>query len=287
MDVLADDSVDAVVVATPVSTHYSIAKEALLAGKHVMVEKPLADSVDRASELVELALGQNRRLMVGHVFEYNPAVESLKDMITSGELGEILYVDAVRATLGLFQKDVNVIWDLAPHDFSILRFLLGSDPMSISARGEAYIRPGIQDVAYISVKYPNKIQAHIRVSWLEPRKQRHMTIVGSKKMVLYDDTEPVEKIKVFDVGVDFADGDPTGAGQLRYRYGDIVSPRINTIEPLQAECRHFLDAILDGFEPRSSGNVGLEVVRCLETADRSLREHGQVMDMVVSQGVNR
>lgn len=270
--------VDAVVIATPVSTHYTIARWALEAGMHVLVEKPLAHGVEHAEHLAELATHRQRTLMVGHVFEYNPAVECLRELVQNGALGEIMYVDMIRATLGLFQRDTNVIWDLAPHDFSILRFVLGADPKWISAQGTSYIRQGIEDVAYITAEYPEGIRAHIRVSWLEPRKQRQMMIVGSKQMVVYDDTEPVEKIRIFDVGVDREPGDLTGAGKLTYRYGDIHSPRLPQIEPLQAECRHFADSILEGTVPRSGPEDGVNVVRALSAAHESLRKNGQRVD---------
>jgi predicted dehydrogenase len=271
---LLGDRTDAIVVATPVSTHHGIAREALLNGKHVMVEKPLANTSEGAADLVDISGANDLRLMVGHVFEYNPAVERLREIIQSGEIGDVLYIDMVRATLGLFQRDINVIWDLAPHDFSILKYILGQNPVSVSARGESYVRKGIHDVAYITANFPQSIQAHIRVSWLEPRKQRHMTVVGSKKMVVYDDVEPVEKLKIYDMGVDFEPGDPLGAGQLRYRYGDIVSPRLPQIEPLQAECSHFIQSIVDGAMPRSGGPIGLDVVHMLELADTSLHDNG-------------
>lgn len=268
---LASD-VQAVAIATPVSTHFRLAREALLSGKHVLVEKPLTASSSEAEELLELAEERDLRLMVGHVFEYHPAVETIRDLISSGELGDIYYVDLVRATLGLFQRDINVIWDLAPHDFSILLYILRMEPESVSASGEAYVQPGIHDVAYITANFPRGIQAHIRVSWLEPRKTRRITIVGSRKMLVYDDVEPVEKIKIFDMGVDCPTGDTFGAGQIKYRYGDIVSPRLSPIEPLQEECRHFAYSILLRTEPRSNGRVGLNVVRLLEMADRSLHD---------------
>jgi predicted dehydrogenase len=280
---LLNSDVDAVVVATPVSTHYEIAREALMHDKHVLVEKPLTGSTWQARELVELARQRDLRLMVGHVFEYNPAVRMLKEIIASGELGEIYYIDMIRATLGLFQKDINVIWDLAPHDFSILRYILGTDPISVSARGEAYIQPSIHDVAYISVNFPEQVQAHIRVSWLEPRKQRRLTIVGSQKMLVYDDVEPVEKIKIYDMGVEMPNGDQLGGGQLRYRYGDIQSPRVDAIEPLQEECRHFAASIREGTDPISSGEVGLKIVEMLELADRSLHSHGEMFEVAAAQ----
>lgn len=274
---LLDSEIDAVVVATPVSTHFALARAALLQGKHVLVEKPLASTVEQAEELVEIARTRDLRLMVGHVFEYNPAVEFIRDYIASGELGDIFYVDAVRATLGLFQKDTNVIWDLAPHDFSILRYILDAEPQAVSARGEAYIQPGIHDVAYITADFPQSIRAFIRVSWLEPQKQRKMTIVGSSKMLVYDDVEPIEKIKIFDLGVELPLGDQLGAGQLKYRFGDIHCPRVRSEEPLNAECRHFADAIRHGTTPRSSGEVGVRVVELLQAADQSLRNEGTLV----------
>lgn len=276
---LLNSDVDAVVVATPVSTHFEIAREALLHDKHVLVEKPLTASSWQARELVGLAQQRDRRLMVGHVFEYNPAVRMLREIIASGELGDIYYIDMIRATLGLFQRDINVIWDLAPHDFSILRYILNREPISVSARGESYIQPSIHDVAYISVNFTGAVQAHIRVSWLEPRKQRRITIVGSRKMLVYDDVEPVEKIKIYDMGVELPNADQLGGGQLRYRYGDILSPRVAAVEPLQEECRHFADAIQAGTDPISSGEVGLKVVELLELADQSLHRHGQLFEV--------
>jgi predicted dehydrogenase len=190
----------------------------------------------------------------------------------------------IRATLGLFQRDINVIWDLAPHDFSILRYILGEDPQTVSAGGAAYIQPGIQDVAYIRATYPNAVQAHIRVSWLEPRKQRRITVVGSRKMLVYDDVEPVEKIKLFDMGVEWSTPGALGSSQLRYRYGDIVCPRISTVEPLQEECRHFAESIRSGTDPISDGIVGARIVEMLEAADWSLQNFGAVSE-ISRQGV--
>lgn len=279
MHELLTSEVEAVVVATPVSTHFEIAREALRHDKHVLVEKPLTATSGQGRELIELARQRDRRLMVGHVFEYNPAVRMVRDIVARGDLGDIYYIDMIRATLGLFQRDINVMWDLAPHDLSILRFILNQDPCSVSARGEAYIQPGIHDVAYISVNYPDAIQAHIRVSWLEPQKQRRITIVGSRKMLVYDDVEPVEKIKIYDMGVEWPAGDALGGGQLKYRYGDIQSPRVASAEPLQEECRHFAEAIRQGVNPQSSGDVGLKIVEVLELADRSLQHQGEVIPL--------
>lgn len=277
---LLESDIDAVVIATPVSTHFRIARDALLAGKHVLVEKPLTNCSEDAYALVDLARERDLRLMVGHVFEYSPAVRMLREIISSGELGEVYYLDLIRATLGLFQKDINVIWDLAPHDFSILRFILGSDPVSISAGGEAYIQPGIHDVAYIRAHFPGSVQAHIRVSWLEPRKQRRITVVGSRKMLVYDDVEPVEKLRLFDMGVEWPEPDHLGTGMLRYRYGDIVSPRVSPIEPLQEECRHFAECVREHRTPISDGMVGTRVVELLEMADRSLHDHGAPSQLI-------
>lgn len=285
-ELLASD-VDAVVVATPVSTHFQIARDALLSGKHVLVEKPLTNSSRDARELVRLARERDLRLMVGHVFEYSPAVRMLRDIIARGDLGEVYYLDIVRATLGLFRKDINVIWDLAPHDFSILRFILGEEPISVSAGGEAYVQPGIHDVAYIRAYFPRSVQAHIRVSWLEPRKQRRLTVVGSRKMLVYDDVEPVEKIRLFDMGVEWPDPDKLGSGQLRYRFGDIVCPRISPLEPLQEECRDFVEAIREGRDPVSDGVDGMRVVEILESANRSLLNYGMPCEMTTGADVRR
>lgn len=278
-DLLNSEDVDAVVVATPVSTHFAIAREALLSGKHVLVEKPLTNNSRDAEELIRIALAMDRRLMVGHVFEYSPAVRMLKDLIDQGELGEIYYFDLIRATLGLFQRDINVVWDLAPHDFSILRYVLGAEPATISASGQAYVQPGIHDVAYIHAEFPGAVQAHIRVSWLEPRKQRRITVVGSRKMLVYDDVESVEKIRLYDMGVEWPDPDKLGSGQLRYRYGDIVSPRVSPLEPLQEECRHFTQSIVEGRDPLSCGVSGLRVVELLEAADSSLHNDGALINL--------
>jgi len=276
---LIASDIDAVVVATPVSTHFRIAREALLHGKHVLVEKPITTSSQDARELVDLARERNLRLMVGHVFEYSPAVTMLKEIISSGELGDIYYLDFVRATLGMFRKDINVIWDLAPHDFSILRYILDEEPISVSAAGEAYVQPGIQDVAYVRAYFARSVQAHIRLSWLEPRKQRRITIVGSRKMLVYDDVEPVEKIRLFDMGVEWPEPDALGSGQLRYRYGDIVCPRVDPMEPLQEECRHFAESIRDGYEPKSDGIDGMRIVEILEAANQSLLNFGMICEL--------
>lgn len=272
--------VDAVAVATPIRTHYALARIALERGKHVFVEKPLTANVSQAKELAALATRNGRVLMVGHTFMYNPAVEELRRLVQSGALGRVYYADATRANLGLFQNDINVIWDLAPHDLSILSYVLGVAPLRISAYGGAYVRPDVHDVAHLMLKYPDDVMAHIHVSWLSPSKVRRFTIVGDRQMVVYDDVDSNEKIRVFNRGVDAPDHTVTfGEFQLSYRYGDIVSPHIRWSEPLAVETRHFAEAILEGKTPRSDARDGLRVVRALEAADASLANGGAFIDI--------
>lgn len=273
-ELLASD-VEAVAIATPIPTHYQLAKEALLAGKHVLVEKPLTSNSEQAEELVELAAETGLTLMVGHTFEYNPAVEYLRRLVSSGELGRIYYINATRVNLGIFQPDINVVWDLAPHDVSILMFVLGAVPVNVSARGGAYVQRRIHDVAYLTLHFPDEILADVRVSWLDPCKIRRITVVGSRKMVVYDDVEPTEKIKIYDKGVDVPPySDTFEEFHLSYRYGDITTPAIPNVEPLRVECEHFLHCVRTGEKPRSDGQNGLEVVRILEAATRSLLNGG-------------
>ena len=215
-------------------------------------------------------------MMVGHTFEYNPAVRMLKDMIDSGELGKIHYIDAVRASLGLFQTKANVMWDLAPHDISILRYLLGTEPESVSVQAASCVQEGIEDVAYVTIQFPDDILTHIRVSWLDPSKTRQITVVGSKKMVIYDDVQSLEKIKVYEKGVKVTPHTDTfGEFSFAYHYGDVVSPYIRFEEPLRVQCQHFLDCIRDGSEPQTDGENGLQVVRVLEAAQQSMDNDGE------------
>ena len=266
---------DAVVVATPPTTHFSIARDCLQHGLHVLVEKPLALKSRDAEEMIEIAERKGLRLMVGHTFEYNPAVRELRRIIRSGELGKIHYVDAVRVNLGLFQPDLNVLWDLAPHDVSILYYILGREAVKVSAQGAECVVEGKHDIAYLNLEFEDNVLAHIRVSWLDPSKVRRITVVGSKKMVVYDDVEPVEKLKIYDKGVET----PTYADtyhefQFSYRQGDVVSPALRWSEPLKEQCQHFLQCILEGKRPQSDGRVGWKVVRVLEAAQRSLGRGG-------------
>lgn len=269
-----DSNVDAVVIATPISTHFKIAKEALEHGKHVLIEKPLANSVKEAAELVKIAAQNKKILMVGHTFEYSPPVNKLKEIINSGEIGDIYYLDSFRVNLGLFQPDKSVIWDLAPHDLSIILYLLGKKPKSVSAYGKGYVKGHIEDVAYILIKFDNNIMAHLHVSWLAPCKLRRTTIVGNKKMIVYDDIEPEEKIKVYDKGVSISHEEVSKLPYL-YRTGDIYIPKVSGKEPLSIECAHFIECILENKKPRSSGEVGLEVVKILEAAEESIKNSGK------------
>lgn len=273
-DILKGD-VDAVVVATPVSSHYSLAREALLHDKHLLVEKPITASSRQAVELIELADRLNRVLMVGHTYEYHPAVNFLRQLVRSGELGDIYYIDADRLNLGLFRPDVNVLWDLAPHDACIVLSLMDEEPIAVSARGSGYIDPTVYDVAYLELRFPGETLAHIHVSWLDPCKVRQITVVGSKKMVIYDDVSEVEKIRIYDKGVAVTNTDGEfGAWPHQYRYGDVTIPYISDAEPLKLECSHFLQCIIEGKKPRSDGWAGLRVVNILEVANRSLMNGG-------------
>lgn len=275
---------DAVVISTPPQTHFTLAKQCLKHGLHVLVEKPLTTTSDDAKKLIKLAKKQNRLLMVGHTFEYNPAVHALKEMIVSGELGNIHYIDAVRASLGLFHPSLNVIWDLAPHDISILIHLLGHKPTSISTQGVAYIQKDVEDIAYMTLMFPNNVLSHIRVSWLDPCKTRRITVIGSKKMAVYDDVESHEKIKVYDKRVKaIRRTDTYGEFQFAYHYGSVVSPYIHLQEPLRVECQHFLDCILQDKTPLTNGYNGLRVVEIIEAAQQSLKERGKQITITDSR----
>jgi predicted dehydrogenase len=278
-ELIASD-LDAVCIATPVRLHYEMAAAALASGKHVLVEKPLTADVGQARELVALAEQNDRVLLVDHTFVYSPAVNHMRDIVASGDIGDVHYVSMSRLNLGLFQKDINVVWDLAPHDISVLTYVLGACPESVATHGNSNILPGIEDVAMVTLYFPNNVVAFVHVSWLDPSKVRKATFVGSKKMLVYDDIEPLEKIKIYDKGVDGpAHYDTFGDFQFAYRYGDIYTPFLASTEPLQIECRHFLDCIERKASPRSGGVEGLEVVRILEAANQSLRNGGTRVDI--------
>jgi len=271
-DVIDADDVDAVVIATPVSTHHPLGMSALSAGKHVFIEKPLAASTRDAAELATTAAAQGLVLMPGHTFLYSPPVVAIHDLIVSGALGDLLFISSSRVNLGLHQSDVSVVWDLGPHDFSILRYWLGETPAHVSATARACIgdRP---DVAFIDLEYESGPIAHVELSWLAPSKLRRTTIVGSEKMVVYDDTSN-EPVRVFDSGVNLREPETFGEFRLTYRTGDIVSPRIDAAEPLAIELRDFCNAINKSIQPRSSSGLGVEVVRMMEAVDQSLSSAG-------------
>ena len=264
---------DAIAIATSAVTHYDLAKKALINNKHVFVEKPLTMNLGQASELVELASRVDRKLMVGHLMEYHPAIEKLKEIIKSGELGEIYYLYSQRVNLGKIRRDENALWSFAPHDLSIIMYLLEMEPESVSARGQAYLQEGIEDVAFVNLQFPNKIMAQIQLSWLDPHKIRRTTVVGSKKMAVFDDMEATEMLKIYDKGVSNAQFASFGEA-LSLRFGDISIPYIKMTEPLKLECQHFLDCIKNNHPPRSDGRDGLRVVKVLQAAQQSLDRSG-------------
>ncbi len=273
-DLLTDD-IDAVCVATPVWTHFHLAKDCLSANKHVLVEKPFASSSKECKELIDLAEKNQRVLMVGHTFEYTAAVNKIKEIVRSGELGEILYVSSTRVNLGLFQPDINVIWDLAPHDLSIILYVLDKEPLLVNAQGRDHYKKGIEDVALTTLTFDNGTIAFLHNSWLDPKKIRSMVFVGSQKMLLYDDIDQNEKIKIYDKGVEVPKYYDTYAEfHFSYRYGDIYIPRIDDYEPLRAECKHFVECVMEDKTPRSDGYSGLRVVEIIEAANESLRNNG-------------
>jgi predicted dehydrogenase len=278
--VVNDDSVDAVAVVTPVATHFKIAKEMLQAGKHVLLEKPLAATVREAEELNELAEQNRRTLMVDHTFIYTGAVRKMKELVTSGELGDLLYFDSVRINLGLFQRDINVLWDLAPHDLSIMDYLIERQPESLSAIGSCHIEKGIENIAYLIMKFPGDFIAHFHFNWLAPVKIRHTLIAGSSKMVLYDDIEPTEKVRIYDKGVTANRvGDREAAYQtlVSYRTGDVWAPKLDSTEALRYVVAEFLAAIHEGRNSLTDGQAGLRVVRLLEAAQRSMKNGGMAV----------
>jgi len=274
---------DAVVIATAVKTHFPMARASLLAGKHTMIEKPMASSSGECQELIAIARKQGLVLMTGHTFLYSPAVRKIKEIVDHGDLGEIRYISARRLNLGLFQKDINVAWDLAPHDISIILNIMGEQPLTVNCLGSAHITPGVEDVTTMWLGFPNQRSAIIQSSWLDPRKVREMTIVGSKRMIVYDDVAPLEKIRVFDARVERPPHYDTFAEfHYAYHYGDVYAPYIKQEEPLKTECQHFLDCIRDGAVPLTDGGRGLELVRILEASSESLKRGGSPVDLVAA-----
>ncbi len=268
--------VDAVVISTPVSTHFELAMQAIQAGKHVLVEKPMTHTVTEGEQLLDAALKAKKVLMVDHTFIYTPAVMKIKELVTSGAMGQLMYYDSVRVNLGLFQHDVNVLWDLAVHDLSIMDFILGEQPSAVSATGVAHLNGQPEDVAYITCYLQNKLIAHFHVNWMAPVKVRRTLIGGDKQMIVYDDIEPSEKIKIYDKGVSLTGG-AEGVYQMlvSYRSGDMWAPHLATTEALKTEAAHFIDCISNGTHPQTDGEMGLRVVKILEAADKSMANRGQ------------
>jgi predicted dehydrogenase len=276
---------DAVVVATPVKYHHTLAKAALLAGKHVLIEKPMAASSAECEELIEIARQQGLVLMVGHTFLYSSPIRKIVDIVQAGDIGDIRYINSRRLNLGLFQKDINVAWDLAPHDISIILHILGDFPLAVNCQGNAHVTPQIEDVTNISLTFGKKQFATIQSSWLEPRKVRDMTIVGTRRMIIYDDLQTHEKIRIYDVRVERPPHYDTFAEfQYSYHYGDSYIPHIQQEEPLKAECQHFLDCIENGSKPLTGGTEGLDMVRILEAASLSLKANGAPVNVSRSNG---
>ncbi len=275
-DILNNPDISAVCIAIPVSKHFDFAKRAMLSGKHVLVEKPLTTTVEESEELLQIANDNNLVLMVGHTFEYTGAVNTMKEIVARREIGEIFFFESSRVNLGLFQSDVNVVWDLAPHDLSIMYYVLGKMPVSVQARGFRHIHPDKENVAYITINFEENMAGFIQVSWLSPVKYRRMVIGGSRKMIVYDDVEPIEKVKIYDKGVDLPTPSQALLGkQLYYRSGDVFIPKLDQTEALVSECREFINSIEEGRKPRSDGESGLRVVRILNAIQKSLDTNGQ------------
>jgi predicted dehydrogenase len=285
-DVVQDTEVDVVAISTPVSTHFEIAWAALQAGKHVLVEKPMAMNVDECSMLIDEAAKRKLVLMVDHTFVYTSAVRKMRELVADGSLGEIYYYDSVRINLGLFQHDVNVIWDLAVHDLAIMDFLLPERPVAVSATGISHIPGGVENLGYLTMFFNSRMMAHIHVNWLAPVKVRSTLLGGSRKMIVYDDLEPSEKIKVYDRGITLnSSPDKIYSLMVSYRSGDMWAPRLETTEALGVEMRHLIDCIEHGKQPITDGEAGLAVVRILENGSRSMREQGRPIELGTRKAV--
>jgi predicted dehydrogenase len=273
---LADDALDAIVVATSVPTHYSLGKKSLEAGKHTFIEKPIALKAADAQDLLDTAEEYGVKLMVGHLLEYHPAVNKMKELIDGGELGKVFYAYANRLNLGKVRTDENALWSLGPHDVSVLNYLTGDEPVEVSARGECYLQDQVEDVVFGYIKYENGMVGHLHVSWLDPHKSRKITVVGEKKMVVFDDMEADRKITVYDKGATTTRTKFETYGEfVTLHFGDIHIPRIGNEEPLRVECQHFVDCVNDDATPRSDGRDALNVVKVLDAMEISLREGGR------------
>jgi predicted dehydrogenase len=279
-DIFADSTIDAVVIATPVSTHFDLALAALKAGKHVMVEKPMTVTTNQSLRLIDEAQRRDRVLMVDHTFVYTGAVRKMHELATTGALGDIYYYDSVRVNLGLFQHDINVLWDLAVHDLSIMDYVLQTQPYAVSATGVSHVPEGLENIAYLTLFFANNLIAHIHVNWLAPVKVRRTLIGGSQKMVVFDDLEPSEKVKVYDKGITI-NGNPESVYQrlVGYRTGDMWAPQLDMTEALRTEGEHFIHCIRQGEQPITDGEAGLRVVKILEAATQSVKKQGQLVEL--------
>lgn len=278
--ILHDPNIEGIAIATPLPSHFELARRCLLAGKHVLVEKPMASSSAECRELRRLARASRSILMVGHTFIYTAAVQAIKELVDAGEVGDILYISAQRLNLGLFQNDINVVWDLAPHDLSIILHILEREPVAVNCQGKAHVRAGIEDVANLSLDFTGGTLAMIHTSWLDPNKVRRMTIVGSRRMVVYDDNEPLEKVKIYDKRVETPPRyDTFGEFQYSYHYGDVRAPYLKQAEPLRTQTEEFLRGIRTGREVKTGGADGERVVGILEAASESLRRGGARVDV--------
>lgn len=272
--------IDAVAIATPVATHHPLAKRVLEQGKHVLLEKPLVEKVSQARELIDLANRYKKILMVDHTFIYSGAVRKIKELVAQGEIGNIYYFDSVRVNLGLFQHDVNVLWDLCPHDLSIMGYLIEREPVSVSAIGASHVRYGdkpLESIAYVTVQLEGGILAHFHVNWLSPVKVRRTLIGGSKKMVVYDHLDPDNQVKIYDKGIEVTTSEERYRTMIQYRTGDMYAPKLDQTEPLELVCKHFVECIKTGKAPLTDGEAGLRVVRLLEAAQQSLQCFGEVV----------
>ncbi len=285
-ELLSDSTLDAVVIATPVNTHYKFVKDALNAGKHVLVEKPFTASSREAEELIEIAYKNNLNIMVDHTFVYTGAVRKIKEIVKSGELGQLLYFDSVRINLGLFQRDINVVWDLAPHDLSIMDYIIERQPISVTATGSCHIEMGIENIAYVMLKFDDEFMASFHFNWLAPVKIRRTLLAGDKKMIVYDDIEPTEKLRIYDKGVTKtqieSDSDREEAYQtlVSYRTGDVWSPKLDGTEALKYVVQEFLKSIEEKRKPLTDAEAGLRVVRILEAAQASINQGGQTVKIL-------
>jgi predicted dehydrogenase len=279
-DMLQRAKLDAVVIATAVKSHFALTQRSLSAGLHTLVEKPMASSTAECETLIELAAAKKRVLMVGHTFLYSAHVRKIKEIVDKGDLGDIQYISSRRLNLGLFQKDINVAWDLAPHDLSIILYIIGEMPLVVNCCGKAHVSRGVEDVTSMCLVFRKDRLATVQSSWLDPRKVREMTIVGTRRMVVYDDVAPLEKIKIYDARVEIPPHYDTFAEfQYAYHYGDMYVPYVRQEEPLKIECQHFLDCIRDGTSPVSDGEQGRQLVRVLEAASTSLRRGGAAVSL--------